>query len=349
MNTHSLIYTLFTVLFIFGCTPAEQNTQRLPIQIATNQIPPKQATAQALDTALTKPDEAQDDDDNTDQALEDQQPTEDIVALKPQNGRYRFNWLKDGYDTDDMLVNRVPPPKGYERTRLTVGSFGDWLRNLPLKKGNPRVMLYDGTPKANQSAHAAVFNIDVGSQDLQQCADAVMRLRSEYLYQISLFNQIQYNFTNGFAANYAKWRSGYRPITKGNKTTWVKKSKIKSKSKPVTAYDDFKLYLIDVFRYAGSLSLSKEMKAVAIEDMRIGDVFIKGGTPGHAVIVVDMAENTQTGEKLFLLAQSYMPAQDIQLLNNPNNNGLSPWYSTNFGETLRTPEWTFTKNDLKRF
>jgi len=25
--------------------------------------------------------------------------------------------------------------------------------------------------------------------------------------------------------------------------------------------------------------------------MKIGDVFIKGGSPGHAVIIVDMAEN----------------------------------------------------------
>ena len=49
-----------------------------------------------------------------------------------------------------------------------------------------------------------------------------------------------------------------------------------------------------------------------VTSMQIGDVLIQGGSPGHAVIVVDMAENPATGEKLYLLAQSYMPAQDIQ-------------------------------------
>jgi len=104
-----------------------------------------------------------------------------------------------------------------------------------------------------------------------------------------------------------------------------------------------------IFNYAGTLSLSKEMKAITIDQLNIGDVFIKGGSPGHAVIVVDVATNSETGAKIFLLAQSYMPAQEIQLLKNPSNEDLSPWYSTDFGDVLNTPEWTFYKNELKRF
>ena len=83
--------------------------------------------------------------------------------------------------------------------------------------------------------------------------------------------------------------------------------------------------------------------------MKIGDVFIKGGSPGHCVIVVDMAENRNTGQKVFLLAQSYMPAQDIQILTNQQNDEFSPWYSNDFGDTLETPQWTFSKDELKRF
>ncbi|MCH8317342.1 MAG: hypothetical protein IIA88_02400, partial [Bacteroidetes bacterium] len=67
------------------------------------------------------------------------------------------------------------------------------------------------------------------------------------------------------------------------------------------------------------------------------------------IIVVDLAVNPKTNEKIFLLAQSYMPAQEIQILKNPNNDKISPWYSVNFGEELETPEWTFNKTDLKRF
>ncbi len=107
--------------------------------------------------------------------------------------------------------------------------------------------------------------------------------------------------------------------------------------------------MISIFSYAGTASLSKELKPVQVEDMQIGDVFIRGGFPGHAVIVVDMAENVQTGEKLFMLAQSYMPAQDFHILVNPTDTGLSPWYNTNIGEELITPEWRFYKGELMRF
>lgn len=93
----------------------------------------------------------------------------------------------------------------------------------------------------------------------------------------------------------------------------------------------------------------KELKKVPLEEIKIGDVLIEGGSPGHCVIVVDMAENKDTGEKIFLLAQSYMPAQDIHILKNSKKGDGNPWYSTDFGETLITPEWEFNREDLKRF
>lgn len=53
-------------------------------------------------------------------------------------------------------------------------------------------------------------------------------------------------------------------------------------------------------------------------------------------------------QKMFLLAQSYMPAQEIQLLKNPSNSN-SPWYSISDNGILNTPEWTFNNGDLKQF
>jgi hypothetical protein len=64
---------------------------------------------------------------------------------------------------------------------------------------------------------------------------------------------------------------------------------------------------------------------------------------------MDMAYNPQTNDTIFLLSQSYMPAQDIHILVNPNDEKISPWYSTKFGNELQTPEWTFIRNDLKEF
>ena len=94
--------------------------------------------------------------------------------------------------------------------------------------------------------------------------------------------------------------------------------------------------------------MSKELVAVPVKNMKIGDLFIQGGFPGHAVIVLDMAVNEQ-GQSIFLLAQSYMPAQDIHILKNNQHPENSPWYSTDFGEYLETPEWRFSRNDLKRW
>ena len=103
-----------------------------------------------------------------------------------------------------------------------------------------------------------------------------------------------------------------------------------------------------VFAYAGTLSLAKELQPVTIEEIQVGDVFIQGGSPGHAVIVMDMAINA-AGDKRFLLAQSYMPAQDIQVLQNPKSEVSSPWFELPPGEQMETPEWNFTVHDLKRF
>lgn len=105
-----------------------------------------------------------------------------------------------------------------------------------------------------------------------------------------------------------------------------------------------------VFSYAGTSSLEKELKSIPPRDIKIGDVFIQGGIQGPAFIVVDLALKPSTSEKVFLLAHSYMPEQDIQILKNANSSELSPWYRlSEVDNGLRTPEWTFGKHNLKRF
>ncbi len=75
-----------------------------------------------------------------------------------------------------------------------------------------------------------------------------------------------------------------------------------------------------------------------------------GGNPGHAVVVLDVAKNNDNGETVFMVAQSYMPAQEIQVLKNFNNPNISPWYNLNeVDDKFYTPEWTFSKDELMRF
>ncbi|WP_373285429.1 DUF4846 domain-containing protein [Puia dinghuensis] len=52
--------------------------------------------------------------------------------------------------------------------------------------------------------------------------------------------------------------------------------------------------------------------------------------------------------RIYLLAQSYMPAQTIHIVINPLNPTLSPWYDADPTRGLiETPEWTFTISQLR--
>ena len=244
------------------------------------------------------------------------------------------------------LIERIPdrffPPEGYQRKQLGLNSFANYLRHLPLKPMGSKVLYYNGEVKPNDEVYAAVVDLPIGKKDLHQCADAVMRLRADYLYAQKRYEDIHFNFTNGFRVDYSEYIKGKRIVVQGNKTYW------KQSASPSNTSYDFNRYKEQIYMYAGTLSLSKELVPVKIENMQIGDVFIQGGSPGHAVIVVDMVENNQGG-KMFMLAQSYMPAQEIQILVNPKDSKISPWYSLGDWLDLYTPEWNFTDEDLKRF
>ncbi|MDP3388246.1 MAG: DUF4846 domain-containing protein, partial [Eubacteriales bacterium] len=135
---------------------------------------------------------------------------------------------------------------------------------------------------------------------------------------------------------------GYRIKVEGNDVSYYKATD------PSFTHESFRKYMDMVFAYASTLSMEKELVSVSVNDMKIGDVFIIGGSPGHAIIVVDMAEN-ENGNRIFMLAQSYMPAQQTQILINPLDETMSPWYSLEGVNQLKTPEWTFNLDRLKRF
>lgn len=259
-----------------------------------------------------------------------QQPTEILVAMEVR-------------DTSGLTIEqRFLVPDNFARTPVAEASFGAYLRQLPLKPPDALVHHFDGRQKRNQAAASAVINLDIGKRDLQQCADAVIRLRAEYLWQQQAYDDIQFHFTNGFLAPYRNWRAGQRIRVNGNNVSWV------ATGTPDPSYRAFRKYLDMIFAYAGTLSVAKELDPSTLDDIQIGDVFIQGGSPGHAVIVVDMVIQADTGEKQVLLAQSYMPAQDIHVLSRPGS--LSPWYPVSeMRGDFRTPEWTFNGGDLRQF
>lgn len=263
------------------------------------------------------------------------------LAVLPPDRIQQHNVILDS--TSSTIESRFSPPPGYKRIVVDEGSFGAYLRNLPLKPHGSRVLYYDGAIKNRSNVYCAVVDLPIGNRDLHQCADAIMRLRADYLRDSERFDEIHFTFNNGFEARYDKWMNGYRIHFNGTDFYWTKDTE------PSNSDHTYWKYLEYVFSFAGTYSLAKELPSVDEANMQIGDVFLWGGHPGHGVIVVDMAKHTETGEVIFMLAQSYMPAQEIQLLINPTNESISPWYSLDFGDYLETPEWRFEKGYLKRF
>ena len=236
---------------------------------------------------------------------------------------------------------RIASPQGF--IRKETSGFGDYLRNLPLKPIGTKVKLYDGSLKGWQGGAYAVVDMEIGTSDLQQCADAVMRLRAEYLWHEKRYEDIHFNFTNGMRVDYSKWAQGYRIKVNGNNTSWYKATG------EDYSYQTFRKYMNQIFMYAGTASLSKELKSISLSDLQVGDVFIIGGHPGHAMIVVDMAEDYM-GNKAILVAQSYMPAQDIHVVTNLKDKATSPWYIINrTTKEFNFPEYHFNSSQIMRF
>ncbi len=244
-----------------------------------------------------------------------EKPTDDSTSISA------FSFINE----EGVLVKtRFNVPEGYKRFESAPNTWESFLQNLPLKVNGAQVKLYDGTLKSNTSAYLAVVDLPIGNRNLHQCADAIMRLRADFFNAQEKYSEIEFLFVTGRRSNYKTWLGTRQPNAKNY---WA--------------------YLENVFNGASTLSLDKQLIHKEIDQLQIGDVFIKGGDPGHAVIVVDKCTNAK-GEVKFMLAQSFMPAQEIQILVNPASSE-SPWYDLNFGEFLNSPEYTFTKDQLKRF
>jgi hypothetical protein len=94
-------------------------------------------------------------------------------------------------DADGTTVKtRFNTPFGYKRTSSESNSFAFFLRNLPLKQHGSKVLLYNGFEKPGNKVYCAVVNMDIGDKNLHQCADAIIRLKAEYLYENKQFEKI---------------------------------------------------------------------------------------------------------------------------------------------------------------
>lgn len=239
-----------------------------------------------------------------------------------------YPWLSQKPDPITQLVNVITPKANYLRLTAMPGTFGEWVQHLPLKAGNPPVLTDDGIEAPNQFKHAAVVNIDAGKNNLQLSANAILRLRAEYLFSKDWLWQINFPTKSG---------------TKVDFRSWVKEKKLSPDHKALIEY------LQELFPQTDATTLASMLKPVKdIRDMEPGDIMLKRDQPEFAVLVLDVVQDPATNARYFLLGTSHYPAQDFYVIINPSTTPITPWYPQANKES-GMPEGVFKAENLMRF
>ena len=236
------------------------------------------------------------------------------LTIEPAN---RFFEIKS-LDPEGMtLETRILPPDGYSRVPVEKGSFGEYLRNYPLLPDDTKLPVFDGTT-INNTDIAAIFDISLGDEGYQQCADSVIRLYSDYFYETGQYDRISFLFSNGDECSYDRWRKGRRMLVFADYSFEI------PAALPDDSEQQYRNYLKEVMRYAGTLSLQKESEVIPPDEMQIGDIICNDT---HVVMIVDEAVNNK-GEKCYLIGQSFIPAVCFHILTwSEGKNNISPWFT----------------------
>lgn len=241
------------------------------------------------------------------------------------------------------ILLRVDTPEGYKRVEYPIGSFKNYVRNYKLKAFDSKIINYDNSEYYWQKGHVGILEVPVPKNGLQQCADALIRIRSEYLWDANRKDEIGFNFTSGHYCSWKQYANGYRPKINGNKVNFTKTASVNHSK------DNFYKYLNLIYMYSGTLSLYNELESITkAKHLKLGDMLILGGSPGHIVMLADEAIN-DAGEKLFLLIQGNTPAQSVQLVNNLEDTSHAPWYNLKINAVIPVSNFTFYNSKFVRF
>ena len=232
----------------------------------------------------------------------------------------QYAWLsKEERKKYEMLTDRIPPPAGCSRVKVAAGSFADWLRHLPVlpegtpvKTGKAQVVV-----KADDPRLATVVALQPRGGKLLDGINVLLRLRAEYFWAAERPGEVAFHFTNGYLAKWRDWADGARPTGKGREVE-VRKTVVADESR-----SGFCCYLETVFRYTTVYSLWKDTRPAGDQAVEAGDVFVRVGRPGLAVMVLDVATDAE-GHVQVLLGRGGTPAQTFHVL---RRSAQSPWFA----------------------
>ncbi|MCK4766062.1 MAG: hypothetical protein KAW12_27940, partial [Candidatus Aminicenantes bacterium] len=196
-------------------------------------------------------------------------------------------------------IDSIPLPGGYTRLDYPAGSFSDWVQALPLKN-NKEILRHDGGT-VGFDFYDTIAVVDMPllfSGDLEQCADYCMRFWAEYHKAKNLLPNLYLFDYNG----------SRKPFSASNKS--------------------FKNFLKWAFAFSNSHSLKKGCKTIKEAELRPGDMIVQNerGGIGHVSMIMDICE-TKTGQRLYLIGYSFMPAQEFHIEKAAEKYGSSGWFT----------------------
>lgn len=247
-----------------------------------------------------------------------------LHPLPAQDGFHNSVFLND--QPYQILSERFPPPQGFNRVAVDSGSFGAWLRQLPLLPENAPVKDYRNriVKKAGDSTVAAVVAYDIRGRNLEQCMDILLRLWAEYLSRHGRQEAIQFPLPDGLMLSWTDWSSGKRPHFQGL-NFYLQKN-----AAPDSSFRNFQRYLNTIFEYSGTQTFYHHYARIPAEAVQIGDFIVKKGRDGHAVIILDLVEDA-AGNRRALIGQGDTPACQLYLLLYKEDD---PWFPVDISESV---------------
>ena len=221
------------------------------------------------------------------------------ILYSGQSPEHQTPVRPEGGDNDAINVSSIPTPLDFSRTVPEEGSFSDWVRRLPLKKGL-EVMDYRGhrVHTGFDSIFAVIDKPLLFDQNLEQCADFAMRLWADYhkeTDQLETLTLFEYDGTG-------------KPFR--------------------TSGQSYNEFLRTAFAFSNSYSLKAGCAEVDPENVGPGDLIVQNerGGIGHVSMILDECRS-EDGRRLYLIGYSYMPAQEFHIEKAGDEYGKDGWFS----------------------
>jgi hypothetical protein len=207
----------------------------------------------------------------------------------------------------NTILQRIPPPPGYERIHVEEGSFAASLRRLELKPEGSNVRDKRGEEILCGEELVAVIDEKPLPVEVSRGTEGAIKLWGAYRWSKGRRDGISFGLDNGQRATWRDWRDGLRPREHEGRMLFMQVGV------PDRSQANFLRYLTFVAENASALSLKRDLEIILPENLSPGDILLStGDTGGQVALVLDACRNAKA-EKLFLIAMGGDDNSDLYI------------------------------------